>query len=202
MMQYNTKTLETLGEILAPDCPKDIQLIFADNLKSWCIPWEQKEQKLSKQTLINHMKTTIFQSFDEYTGSTRGYMSYDQQRKLLYQLLFGKTAGESLLNRDFTTMTIGIGYNELRQKFTCSLLAKNPKLACSERQKKWCLTQADKHLPDHLKSTSDPAIQNQILIDMFPAWQEFGDFNTSLPAERPVTEKQDQYIKELLRNWE
>lgn len=191
--EYNKISVQRLGEILAPDCPKKYQEIFAERLKGECIPWETKETEISKEELISYVAASIKESFKPYEGSCNGAIPHDNRRRLLYGVLWGETTADSLMNDDFTHRWEGIScnYNEKTKTFSLSLLRDGEEIAYSKRQLDWCR----KQVPDTVSDISD----YQVIEMMYPAWKRFGDFSTSLPREIELNEKEQEFVRKL---WE
>lgn len=191
MDTYNKKTMKTLGNILAPDCPEKYQSVFAESLKSVIIPWTKMDDEIQFPDLIKYVKNAVVKSFETYCGSHRGYMLHETNRRLLYSVLWGSDAGLSLANTDFLDKEITCEYNDEARAFTISLLPSGRPIAYSDRQLKWCRENA----PKDKQNWSD----NDIVEMMFPAWLEFGDFNTSLPKPIPTSDENKEFIAKLWR---
>lgn len=189
---YSKTTLARLGAILAPKADANSQLIFANLLKNEIIPWGKRETDLTKEELVHQIKRYVKNSFKTYTGSINGAYHYEASRELCYQILWGVTTADSLMNRDFLDTGVSCGYDAENDTFTLSLIKHDNQIVYSERQLKWCKENA----PVELKDKSD----NEIITIMYPAWSIFGNYHTSLPVPPPLTEAQRKYVKNLAKN--
>lgn len=187
---YNEKTIGHLGALLAPGCPKEYREIFAMQLVGYIVPWVKREQEHDGQALIQMVENAVENSFKPYNGSTSGAASEKEARLLLYSVLWGRLAGRSLMNDDFKYQEkVSCWYDKETKRFKLSLLPDGQAVAYSRRQLGWCMA----HVPQAYKGKPWP----DIVAAMFPAWEAFGNFNTSLPREPELTGEEAAYIERL-----
>lgn len=194
-------TISRLAALLAPHCPIRYAIIFALELKDVIIPWQRWEDDIETKELIQLITEAVEKSFIPYQGSHAGYAAHIKERRLLYRVLFGEQTGVSLINHDFDGKHFVCTYDEKKEQFVLSYPETGDridydypqKIVCSKRQVKWC----KEHVPEN-KGTGD---KDKDIAIMHPAWQRIGDFNTSLPKETNMQEKELQFISDLFEQY-
>lgn len=191
----NEYNITLLGKILAPDGAEKYQELLAAELCDSIIPWKVQVsgEDMPEAGIIVAVHDKVCDSFMDPGGSPQGYALFERERKLLYGVLWGRKAAESLMNQDFVgTKPSCNAFTDSRGDtyFHISLLPEGCQIAYSDRQLSWC----KKHAPAGvLQMLSDEEIVNR----MFTAWESFGDFKTSLPVEPELTVEEQDYIHKL-----
>ena len=157
------------------------------------IPWNRRNEVLTEEELIGHVKETVKNFIRSYRGSTIGYSSWQNSRWLLLGLLFGIGTADSLAHKE-RDVDVDVRYENGVWSLDIPGMKKLTDGQFYDVQTlRWCRRMAPNHVYDMPEET--------LMEIMLPAFRSVGRKRIDLPCEYPYTDSdfREIYRKEIGR---
>lgn len=186
---YPPETVANLAHILVPE--KDRKTLHSETLITCLavtarmaaesvIPWNRRDEILTEEELIGHVKETVKNFIRPYRGSTIGYSSWQNSRWLLLGLLFGVGTADSLAHKE-RDVDVDVRYENGVWSLDIPGMKKLTDGQFYDVQTlRWCRRMAPNHVYDMPEET--------LMEIMLPAFRSVGRRRIDLPCEYPYTD--------------